>query len=279
MTKVKRPVLLSFSMLAFAGAGYAAQGDMSQQQKQQSQPSAQQQNAASGGSAMSSERGMQRNSLSIEKLKDMKVVGQQGDKVGSISDVVLNLANHRVQAVVLESGGWFGIGGNNYAFPMSDFKRGQQQDQLVLNVSKEQLKDKQGFQKTQWPGMDDQYWTQSGQASAGGTQEAAQQGKLNLVRASELKGKQVQDKSGQQVGEIKDVTLDLTGEMRTLVVDVKNGGQAHIPAKQLSRGTGDNIVVAMSADQIQSQAKQSRQRGAASGGTQQQQRGSQQQAR
>ena len=267
MTKMMRPVLLSFSMLAFAGAGYAAQDNAKQQQ-----------NAASGGSMMksqSSQRGMQGNAVSVQQFKDMKVVGQQGDEVGEISDVVLNLANHRVQAVVLESGGWFGIGGNNYAFPMSDFKRGKQQDQLVLNMSKEQLKNKQGFEKSKWPGMDDQYWTQSGKASAGGTQfggkqqQAAQQGQLNLIRASELKGKQVQDKSGQQVGEVQDVIIGLNGEMRSLVVDMKDGGQAHIPAKQLSRGTGDNLVVGMNAEQIRSQAKQSKQshnRGAAAGG-------------
>ena len=240
--KATRPLLAAFSLIAFSGAALAAggSGQMGRQQGDPQEMQGQQQS---------------RNAVPVSRLQDMKVVSAQGEDIGEVSDVVLNLADQRVHAVVVQSGGWFGIGGNNYAFPMSDFSRGKQRDQLVLNVDKQKLEDKQGFSKSQWPGMDDQYWTQGGSSAAAG---ASQGGQLNLVRASELEGQQVQDKSGKDVGEVKDVVVGLNdGQMRNLIVDVKDGGQARIPAKQLSRGTGDRLVVGMDAQQIRSQAKQS----------------------
>ena len=250
--KTMRPLLLSFSLIAFAGAAFAA--DTQHQGMQQS---------TSGGSSMKSQSG---STLAVSKLQDMKVVGRKGEDIGQVSDVVLNLANRRVHAVVVESGGTFGIGGDNYAFPMKDFTRGKESDQLVLNVTKQQLENKRGFAKSQWPGMNEKYWSEVDRTGAAGA--TARSGGTNLVRASELEGKQVQGKGGEEVGELKDVTIGLNdGHLRNVVIDVEDGGQVAIPARQLSSGTDDRLVVAMDAQQIRSQAKKSAGSKASSGAT------------
>ncbi|HEX7055542.1 MAG TPA: PRC-barrel domain-containing protein [Burkholderiales bacterium] len=225
--KTMKSLLLGCSLIAFAGASLAA---------------GEQQSSAG--------------TVPVSKLQDMKVLGTEGKQIGEVSDVVLNLANQKVHAIVVQSGGMFGVGGNNYAFPISDFSPGKESNQISLNVSKEELESKKGFAKSQWPGMDDQYWSQAGSgAAAGGTQEG---GRLNLVRASELEGKQVQAKGGEEVGKLKDLTVSMSdGRIRDVVIDLKDGGQARLPAKQLSSGTNDRLVVAMDAQQIRSQAKQS----------------------
>jgi len=252
--KQTRSVLLCFSLIAFSGAALAAGNSASGQSSQQG--------ASGGSSSMQSQQGQRQSAhtMPVSQLQDMKVVGAKGEDVGSVSDVILDLSNQRVHAVVIESGGWFGIGGNNYAFPVSDLKPGKQRDQLVLNVPKQKLENKKGFAKSQWPGLDDEYWTQTGNgaAASGGTQKESGGSQTNLVRASELKGKQVQGKTGEEIGEVNNVIVGLNdGRIHGLTLDVKDGGQARIPAKQLSRGTDGRLVIGMDAQQVRSKAKQS----------------------
>ena len=78
----------------------------------------------------------------------------------------------------------------------------------------------------------------------------------NLVQASNMIGAAVQDKSGQQIGEIRDVVLSSTdGQLKNLLINVKDAGEARVPAKGLSSGTGDRLVLDMTSDQVRAQAK------------------------
>jgi sporulation protein YlmC with PRC-barrel domain len=80
---------------------------------------------------------------------------------------------------------------------------------------------------------------------------------MSLVRASELDGRNVQDKSGQNVGEIQGVIVDTrSGQVRNFIIDVDDAGQARVQAKALIQGTGDDLVLSgMTAQQLRSQAK------------------------
>jgi sporulation protein YlmC with PRC-barrel domain len=102
--------------------------------------------------------------------------------------------------------------------------------------------------------MDDEYWGKvgCGQASAGGTQQ-----NMTLVRASELEGKNLTDKQGEEVGEIRDVVIDpKSGQLQNALIDVKDAGQAQVPAKSITKGTGDQFVLSgMTAEELRNQAK------------------------
>lgn len=236
-------LLLSFSLLAFAGAVHA---DDAQKQNRdtRAKPSMSQAQSQAAGA------------MSAKRLMDMKVVDSQGKDLGEIDEVVLDLHNARVHAAVLASGGFLGLGEKHYAFPISEFKPGKERDRLTLDVDKQKLEDAQGFDKSKWPAMDDEYWGlvgARGKAGAGATQQGK---KLNLVRASEIIGQEVQDKSGKELGEVSDIRLNASsGRIQHIVIDVKDAGQATVQPKSLSMGTGDKLVADMSAEQLRSRAK------------------------
>jgi sporulation protein YlmC with PRC-barrel domain len=165
---------------------------------------------------------------------------------------------------VLEFGGTLGVGEKYYAFPIQDLKPGKTQGQYTLaNVEKQKLEKAQGFAQGVWPEIDSKYWGregQGGQAAAGGTQ-AQQKGnpqqKGNLVRVSKIKGKKVSDKSGLEVGELRDMTVDLqSGKVQNVVLSMKGGGQAQLQPDALSAGAGDKLVLNVDAQQVKQQAQE-----------------------
>lgn len=253
-----KPVLLSFSLLVFASASaYANEGAQSRQGQEPS--------ASAGASGQSQQQGEMRTS----ELTGSKVMDKQGKELGEISDVVLDLQGGKVHAAVLEFGGILGMGEKHYAFPLSQLQPGKGSNQFTMDVDKQKLENAQGFAKGQWPEMDDEYWGRvGGQASAGATQQPGQQQSqpqgakqsMILVRASELRGKSVSDKQGQDVGEIHDVVVDMkSGQLRNVLIDVSDAGQAQVPANSLTKGTGDQFVLSdMTAEQLRGQAKTQR---------------------
>lgn len=233
MTRIT-PLILSFSLLAFAGAAAA-------QQTQPQRPGGDQ--PAAGATAKAA------GAMSAKRLIGTDVVDAQGKDMGEIKEVVLDLHNGRVHAAVVEFGGFLGVGENQYAFSPIELKPAKERDKLVLNVNKDQLKDRQGFQKDKWPAMNDEYWGRTGgKAAAGGTKTQGQSQKVNLHRASKLMGQEVQNKSGQQVGEVSDIVFSSDrATIQHLVINRKDDGEARVTPKQLSLGTGDKLVVDMPA--------------------------------
>jgi sporulation protein YlmC with PRC-barrel domain len=278
--KTLNRTVLGFSLLAFTAAVYAQSGSTQSGQQEKSQPMQQAQQGASDGASA-----QQRSEITARRLMDAKVVDSQGKELGDISEVVIDLQKDRVHAVVLEFGGFMGLGGKQFAFPMSELKPGKDHNQFVMNVDKQKLENAEGFAKGKIPGMDDQYWTRVGgqRASAGAQQQqeagqkaqagAGQGQKFNLVQASKMMGAEVQDKTGQQIGEIRDVVIGTNdGQLKNVVINVKDAGEARVPAKGLSSGTGDRLVLDMAADRVRAQAKKTDRRaerdtGAATGAT------------
>lgn len=230
------PFIASFSLISLAGAAAAA-GESKQQGAQQQT----QQQSAAGATAQTS------GAMSAKRLIGTDVIDAQGKDLGEINEVVLDLHNGRVHAAVVQFGGFLGVGDKQYAFPVSELKPAKERNQLMLNVSKEKLEQQQGFDKDKWPAMSDDYWGRiGGKAAAGGTKAQGQ--KMNLHRASELMGKEVQNKDGQQVGEVSDIVLGSDrGTIQHILVTRQGGGEARIAPKQLSLGTGDKLVVDMPA--------------------------------
>lgn len=284
--KVATPVVVSFSLLAFASAWaqtspsqQPSQQPQTQQSQQQSpQPQSQQQpqqagqqeqSSAGAGASQSGQSGQSASQMSADQFIGSKVTDSQGEQLGEIKDVVIDVQSGKIHAVAFEMGGVAGVGGKKFAFPANEIKPGKSKEQFTINAEKQKLENAEGFAKGQWPMLGEDYWGRQGQASAGGTQGAAAK-KANLLRASEVMGKEVSDKSGQQIGEIKDVTLDLTkGQVANYMISVKDAGQTQVQPTALSAGTDNKLVLDMEAQQLKEQAKQQKQKqgGAASGGS------------
>lgn len=261
----RKPLIVSFSLLAFGSASAIAQSQAQQpqaQQQQQQDPKPQtskpeERGAAAGASQQQSQSQMDPSNARTSELIGTKVTDSQGKDIGEIEDVVIDLQGGKVHAAVLSFGGFLGIGKKHFAFPASELKPGKE-DQLTLDIDKEKLDNREGFAQGQWPGMDDEYWGRvagQGKAAVGGGAEQAK--KMTLVRASELEGKSVSDNAGKEVGEIQDVIVDLNqGQVKNISIQVKDGGgQAMVKPDDLAQGTDDKLLVSMSADELKSQAK------------------------
>ena len=87
--------------------------------------------------------------LPVSALTSDEVETQDGEKLGTIKDFVIDLEQGRIAYAVLSFGGIFGIGRKLFAVPWQAFRlRGHT---LVLDVKKEMLKKAPGLDEDQLP--------------------------------------------------------------------------------------------------------------------------------
>jgi len=96
--------------------------------------------------------------LSASSLKGDKVVNHQGDDLGEIQEIMIDLDRGRIAYAVLSFGGFLGMGDKLFAIPWQAFSVDTVQKRLVLNTKKELLEKATGFDKSNWPNMADPTW-------------------------------------------------------------------------------------------------------------------------
>jgi sporulation protein YlmC with PRC-barrel domain len=96
--------------------------------------------------------------LSGSSLKGDKVVNHEGDDLGKIEEIMIDLDHGRVAYAVLSFGGFLGLGDKLFAIPWQAFTVDTANKRLVLNANKEILEKAPGFDKTSWPDMADLSW-------------------------------------------------------------------------------------------------------------------------
>jgi sporulation protein YlmC with PRC-barrel domain len=83
----------------------------------------------------------------------------EDDDVGSIKEIMLNVAEGKISYAVLSFGSILGMGEKLFAVPWDALTLDTENKRFVLNVEKDRLKDAPGFDKDQWPNMADQTWS------------------------------------------------------------------------------------------------------------------------
>lgn len=83
--------------------------------------------------------------------KDVKNV--QGEKLGGVTDIIVDLAAGRVVAVVISSGGFLGIGNELSIVPPAALRIADGGDSLQLDASKESLRQAPHFKSSEWPDL------------------------------------------------------------------------------------------------------------------------------
>ena len=86
------------------------------------------------------------------------VVNPQGDNLGNIEEIMLDMNFGRVSYAVLSFGGFLGLGDKLFAIPWDALTLDTQNERMVLNIDQETLKNAKGFDKDNWPQADDQDW-------------------------------------------------------------------------------------------------------------------------
>jgi sporulation protein YlmC with PRC-barrel domain len=105
--------------------------------------------------------------LTASTMINDRVYNVAGDDLGKIKDVMINLETEKIQYVVIEFGGFLGLGEKLFAFPLSDFAVDTERHAFTLNKSKEELENEPGFDKDHWPETNAHY-ASSGGGSWGG---------------------------------------------------------------------------------------------------------------
>lgn len=93
--------------------------------------------------------------LSSTSLAGDKVTNANGEDLGKVEELMLDVESGRIAYAVLSFGAGFLQSGKLFAIPWESLAVDQQNKQLILNVSHEMLESAEGFEKDHWPNMAD----------------------------------------------------------------------------------------------------------------------------
>jgi len=142
-----------------------------------------------------------------KKLIGRAVDTTQGQKIGDLKDMVVDLESGRVLYAVVSAGGFLGIGDELTAVPPGAFTSSAQ-DKLTMNIDKEKLKAAPHFTKDQESKLGDSEFAKQVYQAYGETLDW--QGTFNNAhKASEVIGMNVKNTSDQKIGDINDLGIDL----------------------------------------------------------------------
>jgi hypothetical protein len=87
-----------------------------------------------------------------------KVENKHGEKVGKIKDIMLNIQEGKIQYIIMEFGGFLGMGEKLFAIPFYAFKVNPDKKDFILDIEKEFLEKAPGFEKGHWPETNSHYY-------------------------------------------------------------------------------------------------------------------------
>ncbi|MFM0473668.1 PRC-barrel domain-containing protein [Paraburkholderia sp. 22098] len=99
--------------------------------------------------------------MAAATLDGTKVMSSDGEHVGKISDIMLDVRNGRIAYAVLSEGGFLGMGANLHAIPWSALTLDTDQKCFFVDITAQRLKDDPGFDPDHWPSMADPTWGES----------------------------------------------------------------------------------------------------------------------
>src|SRR5258705_3811562 len=96
--------------------------------------------------------------MAAATLDGNKVMSADGEHVGKISDIMLDVRSGRIAYAVLAEGGFLGMGSTLHAIPWSALTLATDEKCFLVDITAEQIKNEPGFDKDQWPSMADAQW-------------------------------------------------------------------------------------------------------------------------
>src|SRR5258707_5026264 len=89
--------------------------------------------------------------MAAATLDGNKVITADGEHVGKISDIMLDVRNGRIAYAVLSEGGFLGMGSNLHAIPWRALTLDTGEKCFLIDITAQPLKDDSGFGTDHWP--------------------------------------------------------------------------------------------------------------------------------
>jgi sporulation protein YlmC with PRC-barrel domain len=142
----------------------------------------------------------------------MTVKNQQGDTLGEIEELMVDVQDGRVAYAALDVGGWFDIGGKKYvAVPWNALKPNPDTKTITLNVDKDKLRQAPSFARGSWPDAVERVWLVQVHNFYGVSPypelQAVTAERVTVARASALMDMDVGNGQGQDLGKIEDLVV------------------------------------------------------------------------
>jgi sporulation protein YlmC with PRC-barrel domain len=96
--------------------------------------------------------------MGADTLVGNDVYNPNGESIGDIKEIMLDMRSGRVAYAVLSFKAFLGMGGKLFAVPWNALTLDTENKRFTLNVDKDRLEDAPGFDKSHWPDMADQTW-------------------------------------------------------------------------------------------------------------------------
>lgn len=164
-------------------------------------------------------------------LRTSKLIGKplkdiQGEKIGTIHDLVVTEDFDNVSYAAVSTGGVFGLGRKLHAVPWSAIKLGIG-DSVTAPIDARELEQDRGFSDTYWPAEGDPRWAgRAGERTEEvtyGAQTAADRESIQSRRVSRIKGIMVKEPHGRDVGTVQDLVVAMDSGRVTYTI-VSHGG-------------------------------------------------------
>jgi sporulation protein YlmC with PRC-barrel domain len=97
--------------------------------------------------------------MTASALEGETVLNRQGDTLGEIEEVMLDVRSGRIAYAVLAVGGFLGIGEKYFAVPWRALTLDTERKCFLLDVDKDTLAAAPEFDRDHWPAMADETWT------------------------------------------------------------------------------------------------------------------------
>jgi sporulation protein YlmC with PRC-barrel domain len=199
--------------------------------------------------------------MQATRLIGLDVRDRNGERLGDIEDVVIDARDGTLRYAVVGFGGFLGLGEKHFVYPVNAL-RASGRDGLTLNVPRERLEQSPGYERDRWPGNEDgNFWNEVDRffdTDRSSAARSTQQGTRQFVRASEMLGKDINDRSGADVGEIDDIVLNL-GDRKVHYVVMEfdrswnpDDKLVALPLEAFKSFGGDELVVQRDRDSLRS---------------------------
>lgn len=96
--------------------------------------------------------------LSSSTLSGDPIVDPEGNKLGTLKEIMLDITKGTVAYAVLTRGGFGGMGEKLFAVPWRMIQVDGDEKRLIVDVDPEVLDDSPGFDPDNWPSFNDEAW-------------------------------------------------------------------------------------------------------------------------